>query len=46
LRKIRDRMLTKEGRRLAEARHSFMEDFFKWIQIDDHHIYRHTGGPL
>ncbi len=29
LRKIRDRMLTKEGRRLADARHAFMEDFFK-----------------
>ena len=29
LRKIRDRMLTKEGRRLADARHSFMNDFFK-----------------
>ena len=29
LRKIRDRMLTKEGRRLADARHEFMEDFFK-----------------
>jgi len=27
--KIRDRMLTKEGRRLADARHAFMEDFFK-----------------
>jgi uncharacterized protein len=29
LRKIRDRMLTKEGRRLADDRHVFMEDFFK-----------------
>jgi uncharacterized protein len=29
LRKIRDRMLTKEGGRLADARHSFMNDFFK-----------------
>jgi uncharacterized protein len=29
LRKIRDRMLTMEGRRLADARHAFMEDFFK-----------------
>jgi uncharacterized protein len=27
--KIRDRMLTQEGRRLADARHAFMEDFFK-----------------
>jgi uncharacterized protein len=26
--KIRDRMLTAEGRRLADARHAFMEDFF------------------
>ncbi len=29
LRKIRDRMLTREGRRLANARHAFMEEFFK-----------------
>jgi len=29
LRKIRNRMQTKEGRRLANARHAFMEDFFK-----------------
>jgi uncharacterized protein len=29
LRKIRDRMLTIEGRRLADTRHAFMEDFFK-----------------
>ncbi len=29
LRRIRDRMLTMEGRRLADARHAFMEDFFK-----------------
>ncbi|UCD32523.1 MAG: HD domain-containing protein [Desulfobacterales bacterium] len=29
LRKIRDRILTKEGRRLAEERHEFMEQFFK-----------------
>ncbi len=29
LRKIRDRMLTEEGRRLADVRHSFMKDFFK-----------------
>ena len=27
--RIRDRMLTEEGRCLADARHSFMEDFFK-----------------
>jgi uncharacterized protein len=29
LRKIRDHMLTKEGRRLAADRHAFMEHFFK-----------------
>jgi uncharacterized protein len=29
LRNIRDRMLTKEGRRLADDRHVFMENFFK-----------------
>lgn len=29
LRGIRDRILTKEGRRLAEARHAFMTRFFK-----------------
>ncbi|RJR45380.1 MAG: HD domain-containing protein [Desulfobacteraceae bacterium] len=27
--KIRDRMLTSEGRRLAEGRHAFMESFFE-----------------
>jgi uncharacterized protein len=29
LRNIRDRMLTKAGRRLADDRHVFMENFFK-----------------
>lgn len=29
LSKIRDRILTKEGRRMAEERHEFMEQFFK-----------------
>ena len=29
LRHVRERMLTKEGRRLAEDRHAFMEEFFK-----------------
>ena len=29
LRKIRDRILTPEGRRLAQARHEFMQAFFK-----------------
>ncbi|HDT15063.1 MAG TPA: HD domain-containing protein [Firmicutes bacterium] len=28
LRKVKDRMLTKEGKRLAEERHKFMEEFF------------------
>jgi uncharacterized protein len=32
LRHIRDRMLTGEGRRLAEDRHRFMVDFFKRLQ--------------
>lgn len=29
LRKIKDKMLTNEGRRIAEERHHFMKDFFK-----------------
>ncbi len=29
LRKIKDRMLTKEGKRLAKERHKFMDDFFE-----------------
>lgn len=29
LRKIKDKIMTDEGRRLAEERHSFMDDFFK-----------------
>jgi len=28
LRKVKDTMLTKEGKRIAEERHAFMEDFF------------------
>ena len=32
LSKIRDRMLTAEGRRMAEARHAFMESFFERLQ--------------
>jgi uncharacterized protein len=29
LRKVRDKMLTDEGRRIAEERHAFMEEFFE-----------------
>jgi len=29
LRRVKSRMLTKEGRRLAVKRHGFMEEFFK-----------------
>ncbi|MBN2125674.1 MAG: phosphohydrolase, partial [Deltaproteobacteria bacterium] len=29
LSKIRDRMLTREGKRMAEGRHAFMERFFE-----------------
>lgn len=29
LRKVKESMLTKEGKRIAEERHKFMEDFFK-----------------
>jgi len=29
LRKIKDKMLTKEGKRIAEKRHKFMEEFFE-----------------
>jgi uncharacterized protein len=32
LSKIKDRMLTAEGKRLAEERHAFMEDFFERFQ--------------
>jgi uncharacterized protein len=28
LRKIRDRMLTRQGKKIAEERHKFMVDFF------------------
>jgi len=30
--KIKDRMLTPEGRRLAEERHDFMEVFFERLE--------------
>ncbi len=29
LRKIKDAMMTNEGKRIAEGRHRFMHDFFK-----------------
>jgi uncharacterized protein len=29
LKKVKDRMLTKEGKRMAEERHKFMEEFFE-----------------
>jgi uncharacterized protein len=32
LSKIKDRMLTAEGKRLAEERHAFMEGFFERLQ--------------
>jgi len=32
LSKIKDRMLTVEGRRLARERHAFMEEFFERLQ--------------
>jgi uncharacterized protein len=32
--KIRDRILTKEGRKLADERHSFMEEFFNRFLIE------------
>ena len=31
LRYVKDKMLTKEGKKIAEGRHKFMEDFFKRI---------------
>ena len=35
LRKVKDRLLTRTGRRLAEDRHRFMEHFFQRLQ-DEH----------
>ena len=34
LRHVRDRMLTAEGRRLAEERHEFMEEFFERLRLE------------
>jgi uncharacterized protein len=34
LSKIRDRMLTSEGKRLAQERHAFMESFFERFQLE------------
>ncbi len=28
LKKVKDKMLTEEGKRIAEERHAFMEEFF------------------
>ena len=32
LKKIKDRMLTEEGKRMAEERHRFMEEFFERLK--------------
>ena len=36
LKKIKDKMLTKEGKKLAKGRHQFMEDFLKqmWLEVE------------
>lgn len=34
LRKVKDKILTSEGRRLAQARHDFMVDFFKRLELE------------
>lgn len=36
LRKIKDKVLTKEGRKIALSRHKFMENYFKqfWLEIE------------
>ena len=39
LTKIKDRMLTDEGRRLAEERHAFMEEFFERF-LEEHEGYK------